>query len=165
MLDREELLDEILESAVENEMKYFGCSQAVLGTLQEYFSEVSADVFKAGSALAGGVARQGETCGALIAAIMAIGSVMGREKLEDLEQYQKAVEPAIQVYNTFKKKVGHTLCSEIHKNRFGKAFRLYIPEEREAFEAAGGHKREGCPEVCGIAARIAAKAILDIKRS
>jgi len=42
MLDREELLDEILESAVENEMKYFGCSQAVLGALQENFGEVSA---------------------------------------------------------------------------------------------------------------------------
>jgi hypothetical protein len=28
----------------------------------------------------------------------------------------------------------------------------------------GGHSRKGCPEVCGIAARIAADIILDIKR-
>lgn len=163
MHDQEKLLNEIFESAVKNEMQYFGCSQAVLGTLQENFSEISADVFKAGSGLAGGVARQGETCGALIAAIMAISSMMGRERLEDLEQYQKAMEPATRTYTMFKEKVGHTLCSDIHQSRFGKAFRLYIPEEREAFENAGGHKREGCPEVCGIAARIAAEVILGIK--
>jgi len=163
MQDREKLLNAIFESAVENEMKYFGCSQAVLGTLEENLSEVNADVFKAGSALAGGVARQGETCGALIAAIMAIGSVIGRERLEDFEQYLEAMEPATMVYNMFKERVGHTLCAEIHKRRFGKVFRFYIPEEREAFESAGGHKREGCPEVCGIAARTAAEVILDIK--
>jgi hypothetical protein len=27
----------------------------------------------------------------------------------------------------------------------------------------GGHSRKGCPEVCGIAAQIAANIILDIK--
>jgi hypothetical protein len=27
----------------------------------------------------------------------------------------------------------------------------------------GGHGRKGCPEVCGIAARIAADMILDIR--
>lgn len=163
MQDQKKLLDTIFESAVKNEMQYYGCSQAVLGTLKEHFKEVSPDVFTAGSALAGGVARQGETCGALIAAIMAIGSVIGRKRLEDLEQYQKAMEPATRAFAMFKEKVGHTLCSEIHQSRFGKAFRLYIPEEREEFELAGGHKREGCPEVCGIAARIAAEVILEIK--
>jgi C_GCAxxG_C_C family probable redox protein len=120
-------------------------------------------VFKAGSALAAGIARQGETCGALVAAIMTIGSFMGRERLEDTEQYQKAMELAIQVYNLFKEKVGHTLCREIHKIRYGKVYRLYIPEERQAFLDEGGHSRRGCPEVCGIAARIAAEAILDAK--
>jgi hypothetical protein len=27
----------------------------------------------------------------------------------------------------------------------------------------GGHGRKGCPEVCGVAAKIAAEVILDIK--
>ena len=123
----------------------------------------SADVFKAGSALAGGVARQGETCGALVGAIMAISSVAGRERLENKEQYQKAMELAMQVYARFKEEVGHTLCGEIHKIRYGKVYRLYVPEERQAFMAEGGHSRRGCPEVCGIAARIAAQTVLDIK--
>ncbi len=123
----------------------------------------SAEVFKAGSALAGGVARRGETCGALTGAIMAVCSVVGRERLEDREQYGAAMEEAGRIYDRFAQEVGHTLCWEIHKKRYGKVYRLCIPEERTAFHEMGGHGRTGCPEVCGIAARIAAEALLAIK--
>ena len=123
----------------------------------------SQEVFKAGSALAGGVARKGETCGALTGAIMAISCRVGREKLEDREQYRKAMIVAGRVYDQFREQVGHTLCCEIHKIKYGKVYRLFIPEEGEAFHAMGGHGRKGCPEVCGIAAKIAAEVILDIK--
>jgi C_GCAxxG_C_C family probable redox protein len=124
----------------------------------------SPEVFKAGSALAGGVARRGETCGALTGAIMAVGSIVGRERLDDIQQYQKAMESANRIYDFFKEKVGQTLCWEIHKIRYGKVYRLCIPEERQAFHDMGGHSRKGCPEVCGIAARIAAEVILDLKK-
>ena len=124
----------------------------------------SREVFKAGSALAAGVAKRGETCGALTGAIMAIGTLVGRERLEDKEQLQISMEVADRIYVLFREKVGHTLCSEIHKIRYGRAYRLYVPEESEAFHHMGGHSRKGCPEVCGIAARIAAEVILDLKR-
>ena len=117
-------------------------------------------MFKAGSALAGGVARRGETCGALTGAIMAIGCLMGRERMEDLRKYGKALEVADRVYEEFREKIGHTLCSEIHRIRYGKVYRLHIKEEREAFHEMGGHSEKGCPEVCGVAARIAADIIL-----
>jgi len=123
----------------------------------------SPEVFKAGSALAGGVARRGETCGALTGAIMAVCSVVGRERLEDREQYVKAMEEAGRIYDRFNEEIGHTLCSEIHKKRYGKVYRLHIPAEKDAFHEMGGHSRTGCPEVCGIAARIAAEALLAIK--
>ncbi len=123
----------------------------------------SQEVFKAGSALAGGVARRGETCGALTGAIMGVCCLVGREKLEDKEQYGKAMTEANRVYDQFKERVGHTICWEIHKIKYGKVYRLFIPEEREAFHTIGGHGRKGCPEVCGIAARIAAEVILSIK--
>ena len=95
---------------------------------------------------------------------MAIGSLVGRERLEDREQLKASMEPAERVYTLFKEKVGHTLCSEIHKIRYGKVYRLFVPEEMEAFHNMGGHDREGCPEVCGMAARIAAEVILDMKK-
>jgi len=123
----------------------------------------SKEAFKAGSALAGGVARRGETCGALTGAIMGVCTLVGREKLEDVEQYQEAMTEANRVYDVFKERVGHTLCWEIHKIKYGKVYRLFIPEEREAFHNMGGHGRKGCPEVCGIAAKIAAEVIFDIQ--
>jgi len=132
--------------------------------LQEKLNVGSKDVFKAGSGLAAGVAKRGETCGALIGAIMAISSLVGREKLEDKEQLQISMEMADRVYVRFREKVGHTICSEIHEIRYSRVFRLFIPEESEAFHNMGGHSRKGCPEVCGIAAGIAADIILDIKR-
>jgi C_GCAxxG_C_C family probable redox protein len=132
--------------------------------LQEKLNVGSREVFKAGSALAGGVARRGETCGALTGAIMAIGSLVGRERLEDIEQLRSSMEPADRVYALFNEKIGHTLCCEIHRIRYGKVYRLFVPEEMEAFHNMGGHSRKGCPEVCGIAARIAADVILDIKK-
>jgi len=132
--------------------------------LQEKLGIGNKEVFKSASALAGGVARQGETCGALLGSIMAIGVEVGREKLEDKEQYQKAMEPAMEMYGKFKKQVGHTLCQEIHRIRFGRVYRMYIPEERDAFHNMGGHSRKGCPEVCGIAAKIASEIILKLRK-
>jgi C_GCAxxG_C_C family probable redox protein len=129
--------------------------------LQEKMNVGSPEVFKAGSALAGGVARRGETCGALTGAIMAVCSVVGRERLEDREQYQKAMEDAGRVYDRFHEEVGQTLCAEIHRKRFGKVYHLNVPEERTAFHDAGGHSKTGCPQVCGIAARIAAEILLE----
>ena len=163
MVNQEKLLKEVFELALQNDMNYFGWTQSVLAALQEKLQVSNKEILKAGSALAGGVARQGETCGALTGAIMAIGALVGRERLEDIEQYQKAMVPAARIYALFKKEIGHTICWEIHKIRYGKVYRLFVPEEREAFHKMGGHGRKGCPEICGVAARIAAAVILDIK--
>jgi len=114
----------------------------------------------AGSSLAGGVARYGETCGALIGAIMAIGMVEGRKKIEDVDAYQSCMKLALKVRAKFLERVGHTLCAEIHKILLGRTYRLYDDEDRERFHEDGGHERTGCPGVCGKAARIAAEIIL-----
>jgi C_GCAxxG_C_C family probable redox protein len=123
----------------------------------------SQEVFKAGSALAGGVARRGETCGALTGAILGVGTLAGREKLDDFKQYNEAMKLSDRVYTLFKEKIGHTLCEEIHRIRYGKVYHLIDPQERKAFHDEGGHTRKGCPEVCGVAARIAAEIILELR--
>jgi len=131
--------------------------------LQDKLKVGSPEVFKAGSALAGGVARQNETCGALTGAIMGVCCLVGREKLEDRKQYQKAMDVSIDLVKKFREKIGHSICAEIHKIKYGKVYPLDIPEERKAFHDMGGHGRTGCPEVCGVAARIAGDIILDIQ--
>ena len=46
------------------------------------------------------------------------------------------------MYLLFREKVGHTICSEIHKIRYGRVYRLFVPEESEAFHNMGGHSRK-----------------------
>ena len=106
----------------------------------------------------------GETCGAPPGAILGVCCLVGREKLEDREQYGKAMEEANKVYRLFRDEIGHTLCEGIHKVRYGKVYHLINPEEREAFHHDGGHNRTGCPEVCGVAGRIAAEVILELQK-
>ena len=94
---------------------------------------------------------------------MAICQIVGRESIEDKEQYGKAMVPAGDMYLRFKEEIGHTICAEIHKILYDRVYKLYDEEERQAFHAAGGHEPDGCPGVCGKAAKIAASIILDLK--
>ena len=137
----------------------------MLAALQDKLAVGSKELFKAGTTLIGGVAGRGETCGALTGALLAVGSLVGRERLEDRDQVRNAMVPATQVYLRFQEEVGHTICQEIHKLLYGRVYRLYIPEEREALHSLGGERGLGCAKVCGIAARIAADVILDIKNA
>jgi len=114
----------------------------------------------AGSSLAGGVARAGETCGALTGAIMAIGLVAGRRNLEDLDTYQSCMALAREARQEFLERIGHTLCAEIQRILLGRTYHLWDEEQRQRFHDDGGHSREACPGVCGKASRIAAEIIL-----
>ncbi len=91
---------------------------------------------------------------------MAIGLVAGRSKIEDVPTYQDCMKLGIQVVDKFRERVGHSLCAEIQKILYGRSYRMYIDEERQMFHDAGGHTREGCPGVCGKAARLTAEFIL-----
>jgi C_GCAxxG_C_C family probable redox protein len=131
--------------------------------LQATVGGIEPQVFKAGSCLSGGVVGRGETCGALTGALMAIGSIAGRERLEDIEQLRNARVPGTEMYLRFQEEVGHTLCAEVHKLKFGRTYRLYDPADLKAFHDMGGHGPDGCPAVCRSAARIAADIILGLR--
>jgi len=167
----EERIQRVKRKALENDF-YSGCSQSVLGALQEEFGIGNKESFKAATVLSGGVARQGETCGAIIGALSALGLVMGRERMEDEETYKAMMPPSIEVRTKFreelKKQFGFenelesTLCRDIQEKIYGRSFYLADDEERQAFFDAGGHNETGCPKVCGIAAQVAAEKILEL---
>lgn len=92
---------------------------------------------------------------------MAIGLVLGREELEDIQAYRDTMEASYEMYNRFKEELGNTMCLEIQKTLLGRGFDLKIEEESEAWYKSGG--LEKCPLVCAIAARIAADIILALK--
>lgn len=135
----------------------------MLAALQATLGGIDPAVFKAGSCLAGGVVRRGETCGALTGALLAIGGAVGRERLEDVPQLRASFVPGEEMYLRFQAAVGHTLCAEIHRLKFGRYYPLYQPEELKAFHEMGGHGPEGCPQVCAAAARIGADILLRLR--
>ena len=158
-----QLIEEIGDLALQYNVTYFGCCQSVLAALQEKLNLKDSSVLKTSSALGGGVARRGETCGALIGSIMAICQIVGRESMEDKEQYGKAYIPAGDMYLRFREEVGDSICTEIQKILYGREYKLYDEGDRQAFHAVGGHEPQGCPGVCKKAAKIAARIILELK--
>ena len=158
---REKLLDRIAWAAYYNDRVYEGCTRSVLQAIQSHLHLGDGEAIKASTALAGGVARMGETCGALIGGIMAIGLVLGREELENIQAYRNTMEASYKLYNRFKLETGSTICFGIQKRLLGRSFDFKRDEEAEKWYRAGG--LEKCPMVCAIAARITADIILSIR--
>ena len=152
--------------------RHSGCSQSVLLALQEGLGIGDDESFMSATVLSGGVARRGETCGALLGALMALGLVSGRRRIEDTPSYVGAVSAADEMCDEFQRRLEEefgfpeplesTLCAEIQTRIYGRSFDIRDPDEREAFLAAGGHSDEGCYKVCGIAAEVAAARLLRI---
>jgi C_GCAxxG_C_C family probable redox protein len=167
-----ERIQRVKRKALEYDMNYSGCSQSVLGALQEEFGIGDNESFKAATVLSEGVARQGETCGAIIGALLALGLLIGRKSIEDVEAYRAMMNPSIEIRDKFKEELKNqfgfkeaptsTLCREIQEKVLGRSFNLNDEEDYQAFLAAGGHSDHGCPKVCGIGAQVAAEKILEL---
>jgi C_GCAxxG_C_C family probable redox protein len=170
--NKEKIIQNIRKNAHEYD-KFSGCSQSVLLSIQEGFGMKNMAAFKSATVFGGGVARSGETCGALIGALMALGLIIGREKMEETEAYRKAMEPAREIQRRFKEELKKqlqfemdlktTLCKEIQENIYGRSFDMNDEKDYQAFLSAGGHGDLGCPRVCAVAAQVAAEKIFEVK--
>ena len=72
-MKKEELLQQVYQTAFNYEAQYGGCAQCTLASIRTCLGGVSADTFTAATALAGGVAASGNACGACTGAILSIG--------------------------------------------------------------------------------------------
>jgi C_GCAxxG_C_C family probable redox protein len=161
-------LEEIGRRALEYD-KYSGCSQSVLLALQEAFKIGDLESFKAATVLSGGVARKGETCGALLGGLMALGLVLGRDNIVDTQTYRDAMEPSDEIIKAFQERLQETfafdeplettICRDIQEKIYGEWFDLTDPVSYQAFLDAGGHGEEGCPLVCSVAAQVTAEKL------
>ena len=170
MPTNEERILRVKRKALEYDRDYAGCAQSVLGALQEEFGIGNGESFKAATVLSGGIARQGETCGAIIGALSALGLVIGRESIEDTDAYRAMMAPSMAVLTGFKEELQKqfgfeealttTLCRHIQERVYGRSFDLTSQEDYRAFLESGGHSETGCPKVCQIAAEVTAEKIL-----
>jgi C_GCAxxG_C_C family probable redox protein len=143
------------------EQTYGGCGQCVLYSLIENGFDISKDVFRSASGLAAGVGRQGETCGAVTGAILAISALNGREfdRIAEAAQRNKTFNLCYRFIDRFKAEYGSIRCRDIQKKLYGKEYEMSKLEDFQAFLADGGHDPQGCPAVVGNAAKWAAEVL------
>jgi C_GCAxxG_C_C family probable redox protein len=157
-----DMIEKAARLGYENEMNYWGCSQAVMSALIEAFGIGGEDLLRASTPLAGGIARRGNVCGALTGGLMMVGLLVGRGDLEMLEQYQRGQEYGGKLYSRFEERLGTVICADIQKMKFGRVFEMLTQAGRDEFHEAGAHSPEGCPRVTQEGARLAAELIVEI---
>jgi C_GCAxxG_C_C family probable redox protein len=156
---RENLLDKIEEAAHYYEKEFHGCSRCVFKALQEHLHLGDGPSLKASTPLAAGVAMRGETCGAFIGGLLAIGIVTASEDLKDSEVLNSSLAAGFRLARKVEKEFGTTNCTKIQTDRLGRFYSLADPEQYKVFIEAGGYVE--CPKVVGKIARITAEFILD----
>jgi C_GCAxxG_C_C family probable redox protein len=132
------------------------CAQASFAVLQDEFNLEGKDILKALTPFPG-IALRGETCGAVIGSLMAIGLVYGREDLDDWKGYIASLPSARKFCKTFEEKHGSTSCETIIQGKLGRKFNL--ADHTEALEYASSGGPQACGEVVASAVLIAADAL------
>ena len=160
-MDDKQMQDEVLERlerrALVHLQAFGSCAQSTLLALQEEFGLGNAEVLKAATAMPG-VALRGETCGAVIGPVMALGLVFGREKPEEFEAFQRTLQAAHRFCREFEREMGSCMCCDVQERIFGRSYDLTDIEEMQRFAEDGAVEKCGVP--VGTAVRIAGRLIL-----
>ena len=149
------------DEARDLELRYFGCGpMALLGAFRALGLE-DEGALRASMAMVGGLAGNGETCGALIGALMVVGYVYGRRGLVRAtpETEGPILELGSRVIDRFRSEFGSINCRDIQKRLMGRAYNLRDPKEVEELHSSKGV--EACAEVVGRAAEIATEVVLE----
>ncbi len=132
------------------------CAQTSFAVLQEEFNLEGDQILRALTPFPG-IALRGETCGALIGCLMALGLVFGRDDLSDWRGYIGSLPSARRFCMRFEEENGCTDCASILEEKLGHTYDLADRTEALDYAASGGP--EACAEVVASAVEIAAEAI------
>jgi len=159
------IIDAVSISAFNNNRAYEGCARCVLAAINEHLRLSSPEGFQqcisASTALSGGVARMGETCGALLGAIMALGLEFGSDDMSLFNRYDDTMRISRDLFHAFTDRYGTAKCADIQEKLFGRRYDFFNEEDRDAWYKDGGLQK--CPSVCAAAAGLAAEIILDYR--
>lgn len=150
-------LNKLAQKAGQYEIKANNCCQGTLLALQEEFKLGDSSILKAATAFPG-IALRGETCGAVVGAIMALGLVFGRDDITDMDGLVRAMQKARLFCRRFEEIFGSTMCRDVQKLIMGRTYDIAKAKGLKEYEKdRGTHK---CSQVAAYAARIAGEIIL-----
>ncbi len=101
------------EKAKQYFQSHFNCAQSVLLTFAPDYGLPEATASRIAQAFGGGLARQGEICGAVTGAMMVIGLKYGKIRPEDNEAREKTYSLTQEFFSRFRKKHGALTCRQL----------------------------------------------------
>ncbi|GAJ14439.1 unnamed protein product [marine sediment metagenome] len=137
-------------------MESGNCAQTSFVVLQEEFNLEGDQIIKALTPFPG-IALRGETCGAVIGSLMALGLEFGRDDLSDWRGYIGSLPSARRFCMRFEEENGSTNCASILEEKLGRNYDL--SDKTEALEYASSGGPQACGEVVASAVMIASEAI------
>ena len=132
------------------------CAQTSFAVLQEEFNLGGGAILKALTPFPG-IALRGETCGAVVGCLMAIGLVFGREDLSDRKGYIASLPASRKFCQRFEEAHGSTACGSLLEAKLGRRFNLADRGDSLEYVAAGGP--QACSEIVATAVQMAAELI------
>ena len=124
----------------------FNCCQAVLIAFSEELGLDRKLALKIASGFGGGI-KQGEVCGVVTGAIMAIGLKYGYVSTEDVENKEKSSDLTIRFQAIFKERFGSILCRELL------GYDVAIPEQNK-YAKENNISKKVCPKYVKAAVEI-----------
>lgn len=140
-------MSEKVEAAVACFREGFNCSQAILSTWGGDFGLGRETALRVASGFGGGMAGQGEVCGAVTGALIVIGLKHGQTDAKDKETKEKNYSRIQELTRCFRSRNGSLLCRELL------GCDLTTPEGREAAKQKGLFA-ERCPRFVRDAAEL-----------
>jgi C_GCAxxG_C_C family probable redox protein len=132
------------------------CAQTSFAILNEEHNLDGQQILKALTPFPG-IALRGETCGAVIGSLMALGLVYGREDMTDWKAYIGSLPSARRFCKRFEEENGSTTCSAILQDKLGRNYDL--ADQVQALEYASSGGPEACSKVVASAIAIASEGI------
>ena len=102
-----------IEKALSCFKKGFNCSQSTFSAYDKELGLCRKTMFKVSGAFGGGMARMGETCGAVSGAFMVIGCKYGQIKPNDKEAKENTYRITTEFMDAFKKRNRSILCKDL----------------------------------------------------
>jgi C_GCAxxG_C_C family probable redox protein len=91
----------------------YNCAEAVATAVSRHFGEGESCLPRAATCFGGGMGRQGEVCGALSGALIAVGLRHGRREGDGREAKERAYERGASVVRAFRERFETVLCGEL----------------------------------------------------
>ena len=120
-----------IEKAVSRFKEDYSCSQAIFSAFGSRFGINEQTALKIASTFGGGMARMGNTCGAVTGAFMVIGLKHGHTNPEDEELKEEVYRIVNRFADEFKSRNGSIFCRELL------GYELSDPEQRQTVNEKG----------------------------